>query len=105
MKYGPSPPHGWDRYPNLHRRPHAPNAGRGRLPKQIARAFMVHGDVVSASDIYRWCERWQQAVADARTFLAVWGKQAEKLSWTPTDLFGLFPIPLKPFELPATLTI
>jgi hypothetical protein len=25
-----------------------------------ARAFITHGDVVSASDIYRWCERWQQ---------------------------------------------
>jgi hypothetical protein len=56
----PNTPHGWAAHPNLHRRPHAPNAGRGRLQKQIARAFMTHGDVVSASDIYRWCERWQQ---------------------------------------------
>jgi hypothetical protein len=46
---------GWSAYPNLHRRPHAPNLGRGRLQRQIARAFIVHGDVVSATDIYCWC--------------------------------------------------
>ena len=39
---------------------------------------------------------WQQAVADARSFIARWGKQAEKLGWTAKDLFGLFPVPLKP---------
>jgi hypothetical protein len=56
---GPDAPHGWDRYPNLHRRPHAPNAGRGRLQRQIRRAFYAHGNEVSASDIYQWCRRWQ----------------------------------------------
>ena len=35
---------------------------------------------------------WQQAVADARLFIARWGKQAERLGWTATDLFGLFPV-------------
>jgi hypothetical protein len=44
---------------NLRLRPHAPNAGRGRLQRQIARAFHVHGNEVSASDIYQWCQRWQ----------------------------------------------
>ncbi len=39
---------------------------------------------------------WEQTVADARTFLAVWGEQAEKLGWTARDLFGLFPAPDKP---------
>jgi hypothetical protein len=39
---------------------------------------------------------WQTAVADAQTFIARWGKQAEKLGWTVKDLFGLSPIPPKP---------
>ena len=34
-------------------------------------------------------ERWQQAVADGRTFLARWGDQAHALGWTARDLFGL----------------
>ena len=33
------PSRGWEYYPNLQRRPHAPNKGRGRLQRQIARAF------------------------------------------------------------------
>ena len=56
-----APPQGWSAYPNLHRRPHAPNKGRGRLQRQIARAFIVHGDVVSATDIYCWCRRWRSS--------------------------------------------
>jgi hypothetical protein len=39
---------------------------------------------------------WQQAVADARTFIGRWGEQAENLGWTAEDLFGLFPVPSKP---------
>ena len=33
----------WSDYPNLRLRPYAPNAGRGRLQRQIRRAFQVHG--------------------------------------------------------------
>jgi hypothetical protein len=29
------------------------------LPYRARRAFIVHGSEVSASDIYRWCRRWQ----------------------------------------------
>jgi hypothetical protein len=29
------------------------------LQRQIARAFIAHGDVVSATDIYRWCRRFR----------------------------------------------
>ena len=39
---------------------------------------------------------WQQAVADARTFIARWGEQTERLGWTAKDLFGLLPVPPKP---------
>jgi len=41
-------------------------------------------------------ERWRDAVADARRFLAEWGEQAVALGWTTDDLFGLAPIPDRP---------
>jgi hypothetical protein len=36
-------------------------------------------------------KRWQQAVSDARHFLAVWGGLAVSLGWEAEDLFGLHP--------------
>lgn len=39
---------------------------------------------------------WQQAVKDARVFLARWGEQAEVLGWSANDLFGLAAVPEKP---------
>jgi hypothetical protein len=39
---------------------------------------------------------WQQATADARTFLRTWGEQAEAMGWTSADLFGLHQPPDKP---------
>jgi hypothetical protein len=45
----------WKAYPNLRLRPHAPAKGRGRLQRQIRRAFVVCGPVVSSSAIYDWC--------------------------------------------------
>jgi hypothetical protein len=36
--------------------------------------------------------RWEQAVADARAFLATWGEQATALGWTAEDLFRLDPV-------------
>jgi hypothetical protein len=38
-------------------------------------------------------ERWQQAVADGKTFLSRWGDQAQALGWTAKDLFGLLTVP------------
>jgi hypothetical protein len=38
-------------------------------------------------------DRWQQAVADGKTFLAQWGEQAQALGWTARDLFGLLTVP------------
>jgi hypothetical protein len=55
---GAKPPSGWAKYPNLRHRPHAPNAGRGRLQRQIRRAFMVHGPELSATTIYDRCALW-----------------------------------------------
>jgi hypothetical protein len=44
---------GWITHPNLQRRPHAPNAGRGRLQVQIRRAFVGHR-LLSSSQVYDW---------------------------------------------------
>ena len=41
-------------YPNLLARPHAPNAGRGRLQTQIRRAFETSRGVLSTSQIFDW---------------------------------------------------
>jgi hypothetical protein len=41
-------------------------------------------------------ERWQQAVADGRRFLAQWGDKAAALGWSARDLFGLAAIPGNP---------
>jgi hypothetical protein len=38
-------------------------------------------------------DRWQQAVADGKTFLSQWGEQAEALGWTAKDVFGLITVP------------
>ena len=54
----PKPGAGWEGNPNLRLRPTAPNAGRGRLQRQIARAFTVHGPELWASTIYDWCALW-----------------------------------------------
>jgi hypothetical protein len=44
----------WLGHRNLQRRPHAPNAGRGRLQVQIRRAFMVGGNELTSSEVYDW---------------------------------------------------
>jgi hypothetical protein len=38
-------------------------------------------------------DRWQQALADGKTFLSRWGDQAQALGWTAKDLFGLLTVP------------
>jgi hypothetical protein len=45
----------WDAHPNLRLRPFSPNKGRGRLQRQIRRAFIIDGPVVSSSRIYDLC--------------------------------------------------
>ena len=40
--------------------------------------------------------RWQEAVADAVSFVAQWGEQAAALGWTARDLFGLADVPDRP---------
>jgi hypothetical protein len=38
-------------------------------------------------------DRWQQAIADGRCFLAQWNESAAGLGWSARDLFGLAEIP------------
>jgi hypothetical protein len=38
-------------------------------------------------------DRWQQAIADGRRFLAQWSESAAGLGWSARDLFGLAEIP------------
>jgi hypothetical protein len=42
--------------------------------------------------------RWQQAVEDAKCFLAQWGEQAARLGWRARNLFGLHRVPENPAE-------
>src|SRR4029077_2127692 len=44
----------WNGHPNLARRPHAPNKGRGRLQRQVRRALLVHGPLVTTSQLLDW---------------------------------------------------
>jgi hypothetical protein len=55
-------PHGRAAYPNLLLVPRAPAAGRGRLQRQVRRAFMVYGPELPASTIYEWCKSWPQTL-------------------------------------------
>lgn len=59
----------------------------GRTFQELECRYPEHVDVAD----------WQQAVEDARRFLARWGKQADAFSWTVRDLFGLH----KPPDTPA----
>jgi hypothetical protein len=34
------------------------NRERGRLQRQVRRAFEAHGDTLSASTVYAWCVPW-----------------------------------------------
>jgi hypothetical protein len=45
----------WDGYPNLRLRPAKPALGRGRIQRQVRRAFIAaDSPVLSSSEIYAW---------------------------------------------------
>jgi hypothetical protein len=48
------------RLQNLRRRPPAPAKGRGRIQRQVRRAFEACGPRLSASLVYDWARRWQR---------------------------------------------
>jgi hypothetical protein len=61
----------WENYPNLRRRPHAPNLGRGRLQRQIRRAF-VGADTCTSAQIYDWCFARRRRRIPQRHRYSVW---------------------------------
>jgi hypothetical protein len=84
-------PHGmtkWLSYPNLQRRPHAPNKGRGRLQVQIRRAFAIHGPVVSSSQTYDWAyarqPRLRRSLAHRHSVFRILREIAEPVGRAPT---------------------
>ena len=44
----------WSGHPNLSLRPHAPNKGKGVLQRQIRRAFIAGGPVLTTPQIKAW---------------------------------------------------
>jgi hypothetical protein len=44
----------WPDHPNLRLRPAAPAAGRGRLQRQVRRAFLACGPELTTSQVYDW---------------------------------------------------
>jgi hypothetical protein len=44
----------WRCHPNLAKRPYAPAKGRGRLQRQVRRALIVHGPLVTTSQLLDW---------------------------------------------------
>src|SRR5262249_7778219 len=48
------------RLQNLRRRPPAPAKGRGRIQRQVRRAFEACGPRLSVSLVYDWARRWQR---------------------------------------------
>lgn len=44
----------WQGHPNLAKRPHSPNKGRGRLQRQVRRALEVHGSLITSTQLYDW---------------------------------------------------
>jgi hypothetical protein len=48
----------WINYPSLRLGP-GRSRGKGRIQRQLRRAFIARGNEISSSDAYRWCKRWQ----------------------------------------------
>jgi hypothetical protein len=48
-------PSGWDRHPNLRKRPRTPALGRGSVQRAIKRAFAASNtELLTSSSIYGW---------------------------------------------------
>jgi len=61
----------WDRNRNL-RRGGAPARGRGRLQRQIARAFTIGGPELTSSTILDWCYPHRRQALTTRHRFSVW---------------------------------
>jgi hypothetical protein len=58
----------------------------GRILEELERRCPDHVDPAD----------WELAITDGRSFLSLWGEQAEALGWTTADLFELGPVPERP---------
>jgi hypothetical protein len=69
--YRAAPASLWPRHPNLRLRPPKPALGRGRLQRQIRRAFLF-GEELSSSQIYDWCYAGCARPLSTRQRYSVW---------------------------------
>jgi hypothetical protein len=69
--YPPAAAELWPRHRNLRLRPAKPALGRGRLQRQIRRAFIV-SEVLSSSQIYDWCYAGKRLPLSTRQRYSVW---------------------------------
>ena len=65
----------------------------GSLPFDCPSEWQAVWEELKRSEPPSWAsaERWRELVADAESFLAAWGKTADRLGWTTLDLFGVHP--------------
>jgi hypothetical protein len=61
----------WQHHPNLRRRPHAPNKGRGRLQRQLRRAF-YGGTELTTSQVLDWTNVRNRQRLTGRHRYSVW---------------------------------
>jgi hypothetical protein len=93
----------WPRHPNLRRRPHSPNKGKGRLQRQIARAFAVGGPVLSSSQVYDWAFARKRKLSQLRRH-GVW-----RIPWrgacgrSDLNVLGGTPKKIEGFDRAATV--
>jgi hypothetical protein len=69
----PAPPHGWDRHPNLRRRPHAPAAGRGSIQRAVRQCLAMHAGVASSTQLYDFAHARRRLRGQRLDQLTRWG--------------------------------
>jgi len=62
----------WSSHPNLRLRPARPAADRGRLQRQIRRAFIAGGPQLTSSEIYDWTNTSNRNAMTTRHRYSVW---------------------------------
>jgi hypothetical protein len=62
----------WCSHPNLRLRPSRPAAARGRLQRQVRRAFIAGGPQLTSSEIYDWTNGRNRKAMTTRHRYSVW---------------------------------
>jgi hypothetical protein len=65
----------------------------GALPADCPAEWQALWEKLKRSEPPSWAsaERWRELAVDAGSFLAVWGKTADRLGWATLDLYGVHP--------------